>query len=144
MTNFNNEAYHALVSDLVNDAFYLDGASRRRTIATIRQYAEVVVRKILDLPLDATVELGNGKLQYKIKEKNKAFPSHLGIPMTQLLLRTQRQKAIPSMYGAQRPNSIRRWRTVGTKPSFGWQMMGQPYGCVHLCRMLRCSKSLTM
>lgn len=70
MTNFNNEAYHALVSDLVNDAFYLDGASRRRTIATIRQYAEVVVRKILDLPLDATVELGNGKLQYKIKEKN--------------------------------------------------------------------------
>lgn len=70
MTNFNNEAYSALVNDLINDAFYLEGASRRGTIAKIRQYAEVVIRKILDLPHDATVELGNGKLQYKIKEKN--------------------------------------------------------------------------
>lgn len=70
MANFNNETYQALVSDLLNDAFYLDGASRRGTIAKIRQYAEVVVRKILDLPSGATVELGNGKLQRKIKEKN--------------------------------------------------------------------------
>lgn len=70
MTNFNNQAYKTLVNDLINDAFYLEGASRRGTIAKIRQYAEVVVRRILNLPSDATVELGNGKLQYKIKEKN--------------------------------------------------------------------------
>lgn len=70
MNNFNNESYHALVNDLVNDAFYLEGASRRGTIARIRQYAEVIVRKILDLPQNETVELGNGKLLHKIKEMN--------------------------------------------------------------------------
>jgi len=70
MNNFNNESYRALVNDLINDAFYLKGASRRGTIAKIRQYAEVIVRKILDLPQNETVELGNGKLQHKIKEMN--------------------------------------------------------------------------
>ena len=49
MSEFNNEAYQALVSDLINDAFYLEGASYRGIIAKIRQYAEVVVRKILNL-----------------------------------------------------------------------------------------------
>lgn len=68
--NFNNESYRALVSDLINDAFYLEGVSRRGVIAKIRQYAEVVVRRILDLSPNETVELGNGKLQHKIKEKN--------------------------------------------------------------------------
>ena len=66
--NFNNESYRALVSDLINDAFYLEGVSRRGVIAKIRQYAEVVVRRILDLSPNETVELGNGKLQHKIKE----------------------------------------------------------------------------
>ena len=37
MTDFNNDAYEALVSDLINDAFYLEGYSRRGTIAKIRQ-----------------------------------------------------------------------------------------------------------
>lgn len=36
MANFNNETYEALVNDLLNDAFYLEGASRRGTIAKIR------------------------------------------------------------------------------------------------------------
>lgn len=70
MNEFNNESYRALVSDLINDAFYLEGVSHRGVIAKIRQYAEVVVRKILNLSPNDTVELGNGKLQYKIKEKD--------------------------------------------------------------------------
>lgn len=70
MNEFNNEAYHVLVSDLINDTFYLEGASRRGIIAKIRQYAEVVVRRILNLPQSDTIELGNGKLQFKIKERN--------------------------------------------------------------------------
>ncbi len=69
MNNFNNEAYSALVSDLINDTFYLEGVSRRGTIAKIRQYAEVIVRKILDLPAKIPVELGNGKLKHQIKER---------------------------------------------------------------------------
>ena len=70
MNKFNNEAYRALVDDLINDAFYLEVASRRGVIAKIRQYAEVIVRKILNLSPNDTVELGNGKLQHKISEKN--------------------------------------------------------------------------
>ena len=48
MNEFNNEAYRALVTDLINDAFYLEGTSHRGVIAKIRQYAEVIVRKILN------------------------------------------------------------------------------------------------
>jgi hypothetical protein len=70
MAEFNNEAYAALVNDIINDAFYLKGASRRGTVAKIRQYAEVVVRRILNLSKSDTVELGNGKLLHKIEEKN--------------------------------------------------------------------------
>ena len=44
MSEFNNEAYQALVSDLINDAFYLEGASYRGIFAIIRQYGDVVVR----------------------------------------------------------------------------------------------------
>lgn len=70
MNEFNNEAYRALVTDLINDAFYLEGTSHRGVIAKIRQYAEVIVRKILNLSPDDTVELGNGRLQHKIKERD--------------------------------------------------------------------------
>lgn len=44
MNEFNNESYRALVSDLINDAFYLEGVSHRGVIAKIRQYAEVEIR----------------------------------------------------------------------------------------------------
>jgi hypothetical protein len=70
MTRFNNEAYEALVNDLINDAFYLEGASRRGTIAKIRQYAEVIVRRILSLPKKAKVTLGDEGIISSIKEKN--------------------------------------------------------------------------
>lgn len=67
---FNNEVYKALVSDLINDAFYLEGASRRGTIAKIRQYAEVIVRRILEMPKKAKVTLGDEKIISRIEQKN--------------------------------------------------------------------------
>ncbi|MDL2310400.1 hypothetical protein LJC13_00305 [Peptostreptococcaceae bacterium OttesenSCG-928-C18] len=70
MDEFNNKAYEALVNDLINDAFYLDGASRRGTIAKIRQYAEVIVRRVLEIPKKAKVMLGDERIVSKIKEKN--------------------------------------------------------------------------
>lgn len=70
MTDFNNDAYEALVSDLINDAFYLEGASRRGTIAKIRQYAEVLVRRILNIPKKNKVTLGNERIVAKIEKKN--------------------------------------------------------------------------
>lgn len=70
MTDFNNDAYEALVSDLINDAFYLEGASRRGTIAKIRQYAEVLVRRILNIPKKNKVTLGDERIVAKIEKKN--------------------------------------------------------------------------
>lgn len=75
MANFNNETYEALVDDLLNDAFYLEGASRRGTIAKIRQYAEVIVRKILDIPRKTKVTLGDKRIIAKIEEKNNPLLS---------------------------------------------------------------------
>lgn len=76
MTKFNNEVYRVLVNDLINDAFYLDGASRRGTISKIRQYAEVIVRKILDIPKKTKVTLGDKRIISRIEEKNSPLLSN--------------------------------------------------------------------
>jgi hypothetical protein len=59
MTGFNNEVYSALVKDLINDAFYSKDGSIRGKIATIRQYSEVIIRKILNLSNQEYVTIGN-------------------------------------------------------------------------------------
>ena len=74
MENFNNETYEALVKDLINDAFYLDQRSRRGTIATIRQYSEVIVRRILDLPCTDYVTLGNKKILAELEKRSNKNP----------------------------------------------------------------------
>ena len=74
MTGFNNHAYSALVEDLLNDAFYIGSRSHRGTIATIRQYAEVIVRKVLDLSNEDYVTLGNRKILEKIKIRSNDNP----------------------------------------------------------------------
>lgn len=71
MSNFNNDTYEALVKDLLNDAFYLDERSARGKIATIRQYSEVIVRRILDFSNEKFVTLGNAKILEKIKDRSK-------------------------------------------------------------------------
>ncbi|MEZ8228484.1 hypothetical protein AB4306_15175 [Vibrio splendidus] len=74
MTGFNNQAFTTLVEDLLNDAFYLEARSFRGTISTIRQYAEVIVRKILDLSNEDYLTLGNKQILDKIKEKSNNNP----------------------------------------------------------------------
>ena len=72
MSNFNNHEYTTLVTDLIGDVFYTD-TSYRGKISTIRQYAEVVVRKILDLEPDKKIMLG----QNDIKRRIQALPNHI-------------------------------------------------------------------
>ncbi|CDG89333.1 hypothetical protein [Xenorhabdus bovienii] len=64
---FKNEVYSDLVNDLILDAFYIDRPNRGK-IASIRQYAEVVVRKILDLSENDKVTLGDKKIVKKLEE----------------------------------------------------------------------------
>lgn len=64
---FNNEVYRSLASDLIGDIFYLDGRSNRGKIASIRQYTEIIVRRILDYPQNNQLTIGNKKIQSRIK-----------------------------------------------------------------------------
>ncbi len=66
MSNFNNNNYEAMISDIVGDAFY-STASYRGKIAEIRKYAEIIVRKLLDYNPNNQMTLGNSKIQELIK-----------------------------------------------------------------------------
>ena len=52
MTQFSNNIYKQRVEDLINDAFYVENLSNSGKIAIIRSYAEIVVRRILDFPVE--------------------------------------------------------------------------------------------
>lgn len=84
MSNFNNDEYQSLVTDLIGDAFYNE-TSKRGKISTIRQYTEVIVRKILDLPPDMYVTLGNKEIIKKIEE----LPNHEYIVKSLNIIRPQ-------------------------------------------------------
>lgn len=71
MSNFNNIAYESLVTDIIGDVFYKDTSVSGR-ISFLRKYAEVVIRKILDIDLKKVVTLGAKNIQAKIKN----MPNH--------------------------------------------------------------------
>ncbi len=66
MSNFNNEAYEGLVSDLIGDVFYVE-TSYRGKVSKIRQYTEVIVRKLLDIEQTKDITLGRKFIQQKIE-----------------------------------------------------------------------------
>lgn len=67
MTKFNNEEYEVLVCDLIGDVQYAN-TSYRGKISTLRQYAEVIVRKILDIDPREDMTLGNEKIKHSIRK----------------------------------------------------------------------------
>ncbi len=68
MSEFNNEVYKSLVSDLINDAFYSKDGSLRGKVATIRQYSEVIIRRILNISDQEKVTLGDRNILRRLKE----------------------------------------------------------------------------
>ena len=72
MKKFDNEKYQILAKDLMGDIFYSE-TSNRNKIATIRQYAEVIVRKILDIDSSEKVTVGAKKISEKIEELNNCL-----------------------------------------------------------------------
>lgn len=54
------------MNDLIGDIFYTD-TSFRGKISTVRQYAEVIVRKILDMVPNEYMTLGWNEIDQKIK-----------------------------------------------------------------------------
>lgn len=57
MTNFNDSEYSLIISELISDAFY-SSLSNRGKISEIRQFSEVLVRKILDIDKNRGILLG--------------------------------------------------------------------------------------
>lgn len=64
---FKNQVYEDLVKDLINDSFYIESRSNRGRISTVRQYSEIVIRKLLDLPQGEKVTLGDFDIIKKLK-----------------------------------------------------------------------------
>lgn len=71
MKKFNNEKYQILAKDLMGDIFYSE-TSNRNKIATIRQYAEVIVRKILDIKPSEKITIGAHEISKKIDALNNS------------------------------------------------------------------------
>lgn len=66
MIYFNNEEYQTLTSDLIGDIFYTS-TSYRGKISTLRQYAEIIVRKILDIVPQKEITLGDKEIRKRIR-----------------------------------------------------------------------------
>lgn len=66
---FQNEQYEALARDIIGDVFYAD-QSYRGKIARERQYAELIVRKLLDVAPNDKMTIG----QKAITDKINALP----------------------------------------------------------------------
>lgn len=71
MKKFDNEKYQILAKDLMGDIFYSD-TSNRNKIATIRQYAEVIVRKILDINPSKKMTIGANEISKKLDALNNS------------------------------------------------------------------------
>lgn len=69
MRKFDNSEYEALVKDLIGDTFYVE-TSFRGKIAKLRQFAEVIVRKLLDLDPNIEMTLGKKDITNKISSLN--------------------------------------------------------------------------
>lgn len=67
MRKFNNEVYEPLIDDLIYESFYIENRTIRGKIATVRQYSEIIIRKIFDIPETEKVMLGMPLISNKIQ-----------------------------------------------------------------------------
>lgn len=67
--NFNNSNYINISTDLIYDIFYSNISSRGR-ISSIRQYSEILIRKILDIKPNDQVTVGNKVIVNSLKSKS--------------------------------------------------------------------------
>ena len=67
MKMFSNEDYEALAKDIIKDSFYADNSYSGK-IASERRCAELILRKVLDLPETKKVTLGSPDIIKKIKK----------------------------------------------------------------------------
>ena len=64
MTDFNSFEYERMIGDLIRDTFYFE-RSKRGKISGIRQFSEILVRKILNVGSDRRLMLGTIQRDFK-------------------------------------------------------------------------------
>lgn len=67
--NFNNNDYINISTDLIHDIFYSNISSRGR-ISSIRQYSEILIRKILDINPKKQITVGDITIVKSLKKKS--------------------------------------------------------------------------
>lgn len=67
MVDFNSSEYEQMIGDLIHDTFYVN-LSKRGKIKGIRQFSEVLVRKILNIGNNEQLTLGNAKCKPEFAE----------------------------------------------------------------------------
>lgn len=93
MSNFNNNEYQSLVADIIGDTFYKD-ISLSGKISFIRKYAEVIIRKILDINPSQAVTLGASNIQNRLER----FPNHEFIEMAVETIRGKGNQSIHTQH----------------------------------------------
>lgn len=62
---FFNQDYEILAKDIIGDTFYANNSYRDK-ISKVRQYAEIIVRKVLDIAPFDQVTIGDKKILKKL------------------------------------------------------------------------------
>ncbi len=93
MSNFNNNEYQSLVADIIGDTFYKD-ISLSGKISFIRKYAEVIIRKILDINPSQAVTLGASNIQNRLER----LPNHEFIEMAVETIRGKGNQSIHTQH----------------------------------------------
>ncbi|MDI2113712.1 hypothetical protein [Commensalibacter nepenthis] len=66
---FNQQDYKGLIERAIHDIFYSNATNESKIVIT-RKYAEICIRKILDIPQKEDVSLGYKTIKNQIKELN--------------------------------------------------------------------------
>lgn len=70
MSSFNNNDYESKISGTLGDLLYIKGLSNDSKIAILRRYAEIVVRKLLDIGAGTSMTLGDKKIVAELRKRS--------------------------------------------------------------------------
>lgn len=71
---YNNDAYRELITEFFGEFFYLPGLSYGTKVQKIRQYTEIILRRLLHYRCDKNLELGNDRTLEKLTKQGYTEP----------------------------------------------------------------------
>lgn len=73
-TPYNDEEYKREIQTLLSDIYYVPGLSLEGKIRTIRTYTEIILRRILGIPMGKQITLGDYDIIKKLNKKGYTEP----------------------------------------------------------------------